>query len=175
MSGIESRFEQAWTPLERGLLTGQARYLTRQNYAKRILRWSRRRGFLLKRLDLETFERIAQAALFFFEVLFGIDAAVNREGTEIGRHVEICTCLSPPAKQQNGFSRRRRSDVVLRLAKLYFLLDVEKPRHCRQRAFERVRTFELPADVRCLPTHGGAQRNGSAVGVPNDAAGGLRR
>ena len=52
---------------------------------------------------------------------------------------------------------------------------VGQPHHRRQRTLERVHTFELPADVRCFPTHGGAQRNGSAVGVPNDAAGRLRR
>src|SRR5207302_6881364 len=117
---IESRFEQAWTHLERGFFAGYARYVTRQNYAERVLRRSCSRGFLLKRLHFETFQHIAQPALFFFQVFFGIDAAVNREGTEIRRHVEICTCLSPPSKQQNGFSRRRRSDVVLRFAQLYF-------------------------------------------------------
>src|SRR5207244_11508977 len=113
-------------------------YLMRQNDAERVSRRSRRRGFLLKRLDFETFQRIAQSTLFFFEVFFGIDAAVNRKATEVGCHVEIRTCLRPPAKQQNGVSRRRWSDVVLRVAKLYFLFDVEKPRHCRHRAFERL-------------------------------------
>ena len=85
----------------------------RQNHAERILRRSRRRGFLLKHLDFETFQRIAQPTLFFFEVFFGIDAAINREGTEIGRHVEIRACLDPPAEHQNGFSRRRRSDIAV--------------------------------------------------------------
>jgi hypothetical protein len=94
----------------------------RQNDAERISRRSRRRGFLLKRLDFEAFQRLAQPALFFFEVFFGINAAVNGEGTEIGSHVEIRTCLDPPAEHQNGLSRCRRSDVLLRLAELYFIL-----------------------------------------------------
>jgi hypothetical protein len=68
MSGIESGFEQAWAHLERGFFTRQARYVTRQNDTERISRRSRRRGFFLKRLDFEPFQRIVQSTLFFFEI-----------------------------------------------------------------------------------------------------------
>jgi Peptidase family M20/M25/M40 len=63
----------------------------------------------------------------------------------------------------------------LRFPKLYILLDIGKPHHRRQRTLECVHTFELPPDVGRFPAQGGAQRNGSTVGVPNDAAGRLRR
>src|SRR5262249_1425565 len=85
-----------------------------------------------------------------------------------GVTLKFVTGLDPPAKQQNGVPRRCRCDVVLRFAKLYFLLDVKKPRHCRDCPLERIHTFELAADVRCLPPDRGAQRNSSPVGVPND-------
>ncbi len=93
----------------------------------------------------------------------------------IGRHVEIGASLELAAQQQNRFACRWWSDVVLRFPKLYDLLDAGKPRHRRQRTLECVNTLELPADVRRFPAHGGAQRNGSAIGVPNDAAGRFRR
>jgi hypothetical protein len=116
VSRVESRFKQAWAHLERGFFARKACYVTRQNHAERISRRRHRRSTFLERLDFETFQCIAQPTLFFLEVFFGIDAALNREGTEIGRHVEICTCLDWPAEHQNRFPRRRRSDVLFRFA-----------------------------------------------------------
>src|SRR5262249_402289 len=138
--------------------------------AELISRWSCRRGFLLKNVNFETRKRIAQPALFFFEVFFRIQAAVDRERTEFGGHVEVRTCLDPPAQKQNGLTSGTWSDVLSRFAKLNFFLDLGKASDCRQGALECVHTFELPADVRGFPTHGGAQRNSPAVGVPNHAA-----
>src|SRR5262245_28873665 len=169
-SSIESRFEQAWAHLEDGFFTGYTRYVARQNSAELISRWSCRRGLLLKNLNFETFKRVEQPALFFVEVFFGIQAAVDRERTEFGGHVKVRTCLDPPTQKQNGFTSGGWSDVLSRFPKLYFLLDVGKTDDRRQGTLECIYTFELPAHVRGFSAYGGAQRNGSAVGVPNDAA-----
>jgi hypothetical protein len=64
MSGIESRFEQAWAHLERGISTGHARYVPRQSDPEWISRRRRRRGLLLKRLDFEAFQLLGATGAF---------------------------------------------------------------------------------------------------------------
>src|SRR5215469_1265295 len=174
-SRIEECFEKAWTHLEGGFFPRDTRDVLPQNSAERIFCRSCRRGFVLKCLDVKSFERIVQPPRFFLQVLLWVDPAVDSEPEVSRRYVEIRASLAPATQQQNGFARRCRRDVVSRFPKLHFLLDLGKLADCRQGTLERVHTLELSADMRRLSAHRGTQRNRSTIGVPNDAARGLWR
>src|SRR5208337_4245608 len=100
--GVEARFEEAGAHLDRRGFARQACHMAGQRQAERLLRRSGGGCLLLERLDLEAFEQVEQPALLLFEVLFGIDAAVNRERTEVWRDVEVRARLDAPAEHEDG-------------------------------------------------------------------------
>src|SRR5439155_20668509 len=133
--------------------------MVRQHHSERLMRRGRGGGLLLKHLNFAAFKRVHQPALFFFEVLFRINATINRERTKIRRHVEICARLDAPSEQKDGLSRRGRSNLLLCLTEFHFLLKIEKLRYCRHRPLEGVHTLKVATYMRRLPAHCGAQRN----------------
>ena len=119
--------------------------------------------------------RAKSRGLFGLQVLFGVESPLHGEAAGLGHDVEVCPALDSAPQHQDRVRGGLRDDPIMRPALLHLGLEnLQRPSHL-QHLLERIDPLMLQSHVGGLPFDRDAQRDGATVGIPDHAAGGLRR